>query len=50
MQVRPELPADKAADLYTGLSDRVPLSDLEEALGYFDYAVAAYYVQVRFRQ
>lgn len=36
----------EAADRYTGFSDRVGQEELEEALGYFEYAVAAYYVQV----
>ncbi len=38
--------AQEAADRYTGCSDRVNQDDLEEALGYFEYAVAAYYVVV----
>ena len=46
LQVRPDLDAQAAADQYTGFSERVSQEDLEEALGYFEYAVAAYYVQV----
>jgi len=44
--VKPELSAQQAADRYTRFSDRVAQEDLEEALGYFEYAVAAYYVVV----
>ena len=46
LQISPDLTAQQAADRYTGFSDRVPQEDLEEALGYFEYAVAAYYVVV----
>lgn len=38
--------AQAAADRYTGFADHVSQDDLEEALGYFEFAVAAYYVQV----
>lgn len=45
-QVAPDISAQEAADKYTGFSDRVSKDELEEALGYFEYAVAAYYVVV----
>lgn len=45
LQIRPDMGAQAAADRYTGFSEHVGQDELEEALGYFEFAVAAYYVQ-----
>ena len=45
-QLKPELPPDEAADIYTGHTDRVSAEALEEALCFLQYALAAYYIEV----